>query len=237
MNIDFTNEFLCDFVDDRVERLLSELRWIKPPVDAKAIVLRDRRFRQCEAEGWSARRRGRAGMQHKENAEFVAQRNAARSIARVLLRELCKTCCAAAQAGGENMPFIDVFAARLLIPTRWFCEDVRHLGYHLVRLQERYATASPAQVAWRLLDLDRGLVVTTFDSNHLVSRRANFSGLEVPQVDVAERAAQSYAHQYGRPRLEHSARASAWAWPQHEPDWRREIVLAQFDADFCGHGS
>ena len=123
-----------------------------------------------------------------------------------------------------------LFVPRLLLPTRWFRDDRRRLGGDLRRLQARYATASLESVAWRLLDLEEPVIVTIFDNNHVVSRRANVSSPGItPEPAGAELAAQSYCHAYSRPRIEHSPGLTARAWPLHRADWRREIVVALLD--------
>src|SRR5947199_99878 len=69
---------------------------------------------------------------------------------------------------GESLA--NLFAHRLLVPTRWLAGEARACGYDLPSLKERFRTASHEVIAWRLLDLSEPCVITIVD-NDSVSRR------------------------------------------------------------------
>jgi hypothetical protein len=121
----------------------------------------------------------------------------------------------------------------LLLPLSWFREDVRRLGCDLAQLHRRYCTASMESAGWRLLDLGEPMMVALFDNNWVVDRRSNVSCGIVEAHSAAELAAQTYAHTYSRPGVERGPGVTARAWPVHQADWRREIVVSVFDADFA----
>ena len=226
-------------VDHVIEEVLRRHALASPPVDANLLlaqegekVLPKRRVRDSkESNGGSM----------GDSAELERQRAAALALGKSLNTKILNQARIGPRerSSEAEAQLAGLFATRLLMPTSWFQEDVRRLGYNLPRLHARYATASIASVAWRLLDLNEPAVVTIFDNNHIVDRRSNLANSEgTPEIDAAERAAQAYAHQFSRARLEHSPALTARAWPLHRADWRREIVVARlddvsFDIDDC----
>jgi hypothetical protein len=222
-------------IDVSVEELLARLSIMAPPVDAARIAQRVGCRAACAPPGRTASQRGSRRMfkSQRESTEYDRQRAVAADLGRwlmprILMRE--RISC------DESAPDFEIrmaaqFAARLLLPTRWFREDVRSMGYDLDRLQTRYGTATREMVAWRLLDLEAPLVVTIFDNNHLVARRSNILDGKLTAPTSAELSAQSYAHTYSRPGIERSAGMTARSWPLHRADWRREIVLALLDTE------
>jgi hypothetical protein len=117
----------------------------------------------------------------------------------------------------------NLLALRLLLPTAWFTASARECGYDVLELHALYATASPAQVAWRLLDLAEPCVISVVDNGTVTQRRSN--AWRVPRgLTEAEAECQRYVHHYSRPRR---VRARGWdvhGWPIHQVDWKREIL-------------
>ena len=234
MSEEFNQETLLAGLDDCVERLLREKGILSPPVDVRCIAPRDSQARRIGSGRGSGLPAARA-VAHAagvESREHVEQRLLALAIARKLIEQVLPMRRSSPRVSSPGSTrLVAACVSRLLIPTAWLRDDIRHMGYDLCELCRRYATASMASIAWRLLDLDSPLAVSMFDNNHLVDRRANVPGVQMPPLDPAELAAQSYAHQYSRTRLENSPAVTARAWPSHQPGWRREIVIAQFDCD------
>lgn len=123
-------------------------------------------------------------------------------------------------------------ASRLLMPSTAFAADVARFGYDLIRLKGRYATASYESIAIRLLALPAGLIVTVFDHSHVTSRRTNLPG-RVPPVAERERQCWQIAHDRGESSRLDAGPLNLAAFPIHEPDWKREILLTRVEPEFA----
>ena len=121
-------------------------------------------------------------------------------------------------------------ARRLLLPSEWFAEDVSAEDWELPRLKKLYATASHELIARRMLDLPAPAVITVFDHGRITWRRGSSDG-RMPSLSVAEHAAWRFAHERGAIFRTRERGARIVAWPIHEPDWRREIVRCDWEAD------
>jgi hypothetical protein len=116
-----------------------------------------------------------------------------------------------------------LLARRLLLPTAWFTASARDCGWDVLELHALYATASPAQVAWRLLDLGEPCVITIIDNGTVTQRRSN--AWSVPRnLTAAEAECQRYVHHYSRPRRVRQCGWDVSGWPVHQVDWKREIL-------------
>lgn len=115
------------------------------------------------------------------------------------------------------------FANVLLAPGEWFYADCMELEFDLLALKDRYRTASYEVLAMRMLDLPQPGIVTIFDNDELIRRRSNLTG-GLPSLHPVELAAQSAAHESAEPVCRRTEELAAWAWPIHEPGWKREIL-------------
>jgi hypothetical protein len=127
---------------------------------------------------------------------------------------------------GESLA--NLFADRLLVPTRWLAAEARDCGHDLFELKERFSTASHEVIAWRLLDLDEPCIITIVDNDHVHRRRSNAWRIN-RDLSAPERACQQLVHQESRP---HALRQDGWSvqgWPVHQVDWRREVLRSVID--------
>lgn len=119
-------------------------------------------------------------------------------------------------------------AGRFLAPSRWLRGVARACDDDLAELKATFVTASHELLVRRLLECRSDpMLATVFDNNRITWRRWNLPRV-APPVTEAERSAQAAAHQTGLP-TRVAGRAPldrGRCWPIHEPDWRREIILA-----------
>lgn len=123
------------------------------------------------------------------------------------------------------------FAGALLLPRRWFAVDGRELDWDLLRLKQRYATASHELIARRMLDMPPTIVITVCDLGRVRWRWSNVTAWP-PALLSAERAVWHHTHTTGVPAAGqlHDADAgleSVRCWPVHEPGWKREILRSE----------
>lgn len=120
------------------------------------------------------------------------------------------------------------FASRLLVPTRWLIRDGVAAPFDLEQLKNQYSTASYEVIALQLLSIGRPLIVSVFDDGRLTRRQGNLP-IRPPRPFPFEREAQRQVMLTSRPHEIRHDVVTAHAWPVHEPDWKREIVLTTFD--------
>jgi hypothetical protein len=117
----------------------------------------------------------------------------------------------------------NLLAQRLLLPTVWFTASARACGHDVLELHAVYPTASPAAVAWRLLDLAEPCVISVIDNGTVTQRRSN--AWRVPRgLTEAESECQRCVHQDSRPRRVRTHGWDVHGWPIHQVDWKREIL-------------
>ena len=127
----------------------------------------------------------------------------------------------------------NLFATRLLLPERWFREQVNATGRDLFALKEQFSTASYQLIAQRLLDLEEPLIVTVIDQGQPTSRNSNWLR-SVPPLQEAERRCWRESHARNEPGSVRTEELDIACWPVHEPDWKREILLtAPVDVDLA----
>ena len=117
----------------------------------------------------------------------------------------------------------NLFASRLLLPTRSFFDDARRTESDLLELKAIYRTASHELIAMRLLDLPEPSIITIFDQGQLTRRRSN-SNSHAPQLQSAERDCWSGIHNHNSPRERSADDFTVQGWPVHEQGWKREIL-------------
>jgi Zn-dependent peptidase ImmA (M78 family) len=122
---------------------------------------------------------------------------------------------------GESLA--NLFAYRLLVPTRWFADDARTFEYELLELKQRYSTASHEVIALRFLDLPGPCIVTVVDNDKITRRRSNAWPAR-RRLEPAEAKCQRYVHERGRAKIVREAGWTVHGWPVHQLDWKREIL-------------
>ncbi len=127
---------------------------------------------------------------------------------------------------GESLA--NLFAYRLLVPSRWLADDAKALDFNLLKLKARYKTSSHEVIALRFLDLPEPCVVTVIDNDHVSRRRSNGPHIN-RELLPAEKKCQQYVAGRGRPRIVRGRGIAVYGWPVHTPDWKREILRSVFD--------
>lgn len=119
------------------------------------------------------------------------------------------------------------FAARLLLPARWFHAAASECGGDLLRLKRRFSTASCELIAMRWLDLPTPTRVSIFDQGRLTRRRSNRPTAELPWTRLEDECWGAVQRSREPSSIEH-ADGTVRGWPLDEPNWRREIVIMQW---------
>jgi IrrE N-terminal-like domain len=121
-------------------------------------------------------------------------------------------------------------ASALLLPRRWLVADGPELGWDLLALKERYATASHELIARRMLEMRPLIVITLCDLGRVRWRRSNVTA-RPPALAPDERSIWQEAHVTGLPATAlldpESGLQCVSCWPIHEPDWKREILRSE----------
>lgn len=229
MSEELSREELTQCVDRVVAELLSEAGVEGPPVDALAVARKH--LRLSLAEGGRSRGR-RAGLPRPEPTEERQQWEAAVAVGRHLEPALLR----ALGIEPEERPAllgvspVNLFAERLLAPTRWFAADAAGCGYDLAELKQRYRTAACERLAWRLLDLAEPCIITVVDNDSVYRRRSNAWRVR-KELAPAEKQCQRHVSEHCKP---HEVRAGGWTvqgWPVHQEGWKRQILRSVVDAD------
>jgi Zn-dependent peptidase ImmA (M78 family) len=236
MHDDMLREEVVGVIDRAIDELLDAARILQPPVDVialaqnhlKMVVCLDRRQQQ----------RGRAqragGSQQiylrpeptEERHQWTVAHEIGEHYKTLLLERLGVEPGKTQAMAGESLA--NLFAYRLLAPTRWFAGDAVECGYDLLHLKQRYGTSSHEVLAWRLLDLPDPCVITIVDNERVHRRRSN--GWRVTRkLTPAEEECQRYVHAQGQPRIVRRASWTVQGWPVHQADWKREILRGVFD--------
>ena len=122
---------------------------------------------------------------------------------------------------GESLA--NLFACRLLVPSRWLAADAQGLGHDILELKNLYSTASHEIIAWRLLDLPDPGIITIVDNGHVHRRRSNAWRVR-RGLSPAERECQRYVNHYSRPKVVRQDGWTVQGWPVHQAEWKREIL-------------
>lgn len=238
MNEELTREEVHEAVDRAVMELLDAAQIESPPVDAIALAQRhlgmivclDRRQPQ---RGRAQRSGGRKQIfLRPEPSEERHQWTVAHEIGEHFKADLLARLGMAPEQtramSGESLA--NLFAHRLLVPTRWFAADAPALDYDLLELKQRYRTASHEVLAWRFLDLPAPCVVTIVDNDHVYRRRSNSFRIN-RQLSAPEQECLRQVTRHDRP---HLLRRDGWTvqgWPVHQADWKREVLRSVVEID------
>jgi Zn-dependent peptidase ImmA (M78 family) len=228
---DLSREEVAEIVDRAVEELLDAAAVAGPPVDTIALAQRhlgmivclDRRQQQ---RGRAQRSAGRKQIfLRPEPTEERHQWTVAHEIGEHLKASLLERLGIAPEQtrpmAGESLA--NLFAHRLLVPTRWLASAAPDCGYDLLHLKTLFHTASHEVIAWRLLDLPVPCIMTVVDNDQIHRRRSNAWSTR-KELKPAEQKCQRYVNQHNQP---YQVCENGWTvqgWPIHQAGWKREIL-------------
>jgi hypothetical protein len=227
MSEELSREEVHQTVDRAVADLLDEAGIQEPPIDV-LVLARTHLGMNWEEEPLPTRRGRRkvaanGPMASEEDRQWIVAQAIAERRKPDLLRRLGLAPEGPRPLTGESLG--NLFAERLLVPTRWLASVGRACGFDLLALKERFCTASHERIAWRMLDLSEPCVITVIDQGAVSKRRGNAFRVNRDLV-AAERICQEQVHRYSRPYLHSAGGWTVHGWPVHFPDWKREILRA-----------
>jgi Zn-dependent peptidase ImmA (M78 family) len=233
---DLPREEVLSVIDRFVEDLLVQAGVTEPPVDAIKIaqghlgmvVCLDRRQEQ---RGRAQRAAGRKQIfLRPEPTEERHQWTIAHEIGEHLKTKLIERLSVEPEQtramSGESLA--NLFAHRFLVPTAWYAGDAPAFDYDLIRLKERYRTASHEVLALRMLDLPAPCIITIIDNDHIHKRRSNAWPVR-RELQPTEEKCRLYVNKHGKPRTVRSSGWTVQGWPVHQADWKREILRSVVD--------
>ena len=218
-------------IDKMIEELLDAARVKQPPVDAIALaqqhlgmaVVLDQRQPQ---RGRAQRALGKKQIYLKpepreERHQWTVAHEIGEHFKSDLLAKLGIDPSQARAMAGESLA--NLFAYRLLVPSRWFVEDAKALDFDLLALKKRYATSSHEVLAWRFLDLASPCVVTIIDNERIHRRRSNAWPTKRELLPIEERCWR-FVTEHGKAKEMRDDDWTVTCWPVHQLDWKREIL-------------
>jgi len=231
-------EEVLEIIDRAVADLLAAAGWEQPPVDAIALAQRhlgmpvglDRRQQQrgrAQRSGGQKQIFLRPEPTEERHQWTVAHEIGEHQKAQLLARLGIAPGQTRAMAG-ESLA--NLFAYRLLVPTRWFAADAPAWSYDLPHLKQRYRTASHEVLAWRLLDLPEPCIITIVDNDHVSRRRSN-SCRVTRQLTPIEDECRRYVNYYSRAQTLRRENWLVQGWPVHQADWKREVLRSVVEAE------
>jgi hypothetical protein len=233
MSDDLTAEELHHAVDRTVEELLEKAGVSGPPVDALALARAALGVTVRVEEGHPKGRRAATGGDivlspelSEEQRQWAAARAIGAHLKPAILQRLGFSPGLNRGLSGESVA--NLFAVRLLLPTRWFGGDARSAGWDVAALHERYRTTGQEVIAWRLLDLPEPCVITVVDDGRVRRRRSN-GWLVNKKLSTAEHDCQRFVHERSQA---HVVRAGGWTvqgWPLGAADRGCEILRSVAD--------
>jgi predicted transcriptional regulator len=228
---DLARDEVVETVDRVVQGLLEAAGVAGPPVDAIALAQRhlgmivciDRRQPQ---RGRAQRAAGRKQIflrpePSEERHQWTVAHEIGEHLKASMLAQLGVPPEQTRAMAGESLA--NLFAHRLLVPTRWLATAAPEHGYDVLELKGVFRTASHEVIAWRMLDLPEPCIITIVDNGHIHRRRSNAWPTR-RELSPPEEECQRYVNEFSRPR---TVRADGWTvqgWPVHQPDWKREIL-------------
>jgi len=228
---DLSREEVTSVVDRVVEELLQAAGVESPPVDAIGVAQHHLGMVVCldrsQAQRGRAQRSGKRRQivlrpePTQERHQWTVAHEIGEHLKPQLLEQLGIQPDQTRAMAGESLA--NLFAYHLLVPSCWFNDDAPAFDYDVLKLKERFSSASHEVIAWRLLDLPAPCIITILDNDHIHRRRSN-AWQARRQLEPAEQTCQQYVHYYSR---SHVVQEGAWTvhgWPVHQADWKREIL-------------
>ncbi len=239
---EFTVEEVAAALDDVAHELLLAAGVAGPPVDA---------FRVAESLGidvaWDDRQSGRARLvalrdgersartsillrrdPRGERRQWAVAHEIGEASAHRVFAHLGVDPREAPPAAREDVA--NRLAGRLLLPTSAFRAVAEANGWDIADIKRRFVHASHELVARRMLDLHVPVIITVFDADRVTWRRSNVFG-RVPRMSPVESSCQRRVHHTGQPLTVDDAGRIVQGWAIHEPDWKREILRMELDAE------
>lgn len=226
-------------VDAAVEGLLGAAGMVGPPVDA--IVLAQRHLSMVVCLDRNQPQRGRAQRAagrkqiflrpeaREERHQWTVAHEIGEHLKASLLEKVGIAPGETPAMAGESLA--NLFAHRLLVPSRWFAKDAVTAGFDLLALKQQYRTASHEVLAWRFLDLPEPCMVTVVDKGEVRRRQSNRWPVESTVLAEPEARCQREVHRTGEPLEIRSAGWTVQGWPVHSQDWKREILRSVLDCE------
>lgn len=228
---DLLREDVVAVVDCMVEEILERGGIVQPPVDAIALAQQHLGMTICLDKSQPQRGRAqRAGGKQQiflrpepteERHQWTVAHEIGEHLKPALMQRLGLEPAEVKAMAGESLA--NLFAYRLLVPSCWFTDHARELNFNVLKLKERYKTASHEVIAWRFLDLPDPCIVTIVDNEHISRRRSNAWPTR-RKLEPAEEKCQRYVHHYSRPKMIQENGWTVHGWPVHQLDWKREIL-------------
>lgn len=228
---DLSREDVVGVVDCMVDELLDAARIEQPPVDA--IVLAQKHLGMLVVLDKRQNQRGRAQRvgaskqiylrpePTEERHQWTVAHEIGEHFKSDLLKRLGMEPDQTRAMAGESLA--NRFAQNLLVPRRWFRDDVRDMKHDLLALKKRYSTSSHEVIAMRFLDLSDPCIVTIVDNDKISRRKSNAWPTKRELVSV-EAKCQRYVHEKGKPKMLQADGWTVQGWPVHTGDWKREVL-------------
>lgn len=236
---DLSRDEVVTAVDRMVDELLDRAGIIEPPVDAIALAQKHLGMLVCldreqPQRGRAQRSGGKAQIflrpePTEERHQWTVAHEIGEHFKPVLLERLGVEPSQFRAMAGESLA--NLFAYHLLVPSRWFANDVRELDYDLLALKQRYRTSSHEVIAWRYLDMPAPSIVTIVDNDKVSRRKSNAPWPIRRHLEPAEAKCQRQVHASGRPKTVCTTGWIVRGWPVHQNDWKREILRSVMDID------
>src|SRR5262245_11871882 len=154
---DLSREEVIDAVDRAVAELLQSAGMETPPVDAIVLAQRHLGINVCldrrqQQRGRAQRAAGRKQIflrpePTEERHQWTVAHEIGEHLKPALLQRLGLEPAEVKAMAGESLA--NLFAYRLLVPSCWFAEHALELNFNVLKLKERYKTASHEVIAWR----------------------------------------------------------------------------------------
>jgi predicted transcriptional regulator len=219
--MEFTQEELWEAIDKVAWEMLDRLGVVEPPVDALWLAEHEFDYSVRETEpDEELESAPRSRVRRKEivvrfdQTEESRQAAGARACARELIpRVLARL---GVTVTPEHRPatnaLVGMIAPRIVLPSRWFGKDCRKLGYDLMSIKERYATAGYEMIAWRWLEFEEPCIVAIVDDGIVSARRSNCSPVNKKLTSTEERCAKETQARRESTRVR-GEEATTWSWP------------------------
>jgi hypothetical protein len=233
-----TREEVGEVVEKVVEELLKAAGVCGPPVDAVAIAQRHLGMTVClDQEQQQRGRAQRAGGKRQiylrpepteERHQWTVAHEIGEHFKATLLQRLGIQPDQTRAMAGESLA--NVFAYRLLAPSRWFAADAPACGYDVLELKQKYRSASHEVVAWRLIDLPEPCIITIIDNDRIHRRRSNTWPTR-RELSPAEQKCQRHVNQHSQSTIVREAGWTVQGWAVHQLGWKREILRSVVEDD------
>ena len=216
-----------DAIDRAVRTLLDDAGIQEPPVDIARLV------RHLGLGPDAAAKRGRAGVIAKleetvTSRAWLGAHALGEHLRPTLMRQLDLDPAQPRALGGQSLP--NLFADRLLVPTKWLASLGREHGWDLVELERSFRPAGHELIAWRMLDLAEPVAITIVTDGRVTRRRSNAFRVGKTLSDPEARCVEM-VNRDGKPG---EVREMGWqvqCWPIHDGERKREILRSQYQGE------